>query len=511
MLRSVLVLLLSNLAAAAQAGVLVSAVLGARRARVYVPGSESFESVLRSKFGVSGPLLYNGDPRPPQQLQHGQVIQLSTGAPRLTIVHPPEGFVTASSRVGLQLAVSGLGTPCSLQLFANKSKLSSFGCKNANLSFVLRGLPLGTHQLELVGHGISHSTSFQMVAHQPSSQRPWPLRCGVRWHQDSLSFAGSVTARPLVILLWDNTLTWWRYLEQPGCRVPVVVAEHLECPEEADVIVWGCWNKYVSPDAFAAKPAHQRWMYFCMEAAQTDGRMHQAEFREQFDVISTYELNSTLPRLYLPPDQHLLLKPPREKTQAAPVVWVASHCNRFNGKIHRDTFVKALGAFVTVDALGPCLNTRPFPKDFGVESGSSLIPIYARYRFTLAFHDATDVHYVDEKLYLPLIAGSVPIVSGPSNLAKFAPPNSYIDVDDFQDPASLAAHLKYLLQNESAYQEYLRWKHEPLPPRFVSLMKQSVYTGKDQYGEASHHGFPTPIGICGFSEFFRDLSQHQKS
>ena len=41
-----------------------------------------------------------------------------------------------------------------------------------------------------------------------------------------------------------------------------------------------------------------------------------------------------------------------------------------------------------------------------------------------------------------------------------APPNSYIDVNDFDSVENLASYLKSLLNDKAKYQEYFSWKKE---------------------------------------------------
>ena len=57
-------------------------------------------------------------------------------------------------------------------------------------------------------------------------------------------------------------------------------------------------------------------------------------------------------------------------------------------------------------------------------------------------------------------SGVVPIVMGarPEDYVAYAPPHSFIHVDDFRSPAHLAEYLHWLDKNDTAYNEYFRWK-----------------------------------------------------
>lgn len=48
--------------------------------------------------------------------------------------------------------------------------------------------------------------------------------------------------------------------------------------------------------------------------------------------------------------------------------------------------------------------------------------------------------------------------ASPEEYAKVAPPNSFIHVDDFQDPAELAAYLRKVDEDDQLYNSYFKWK-----------------------------------------------------
>ena len=62
--------------------------------------------------------------------------------------------------------------------------------------------------------------------------------------------------------------------------------------------------------------------------------------------------------------------------------------------------------------------------------------------------------YVTEKFFIPMSYDILPVVLGGANYSQIAPPKSYIDTKDFSSPEELAGHLKYLVENQVAYQEY---------------------------------------------------------
>jgi hypothetical protein len=82
------------------------------------------------------------------------------------------------------------------------------------------------------------------------------------------------------------------------------------------------------------------------------------------------------------------------------------------------------------------------------------------YAFTMAFENSIEAGYVTEKPFDALVAGSVPVFLGDSkHLKALIPhPKAVIFVDDFHSITELSNYLKYLLSNETAYEEHREWR-----------------------------------------------------
>ena len=52
----------------------------------------------------------------------------------------------------------------------------------------------------------------------------------------------------------------------------------------------------------------------------------------------------------------------------------------------------------------------------------------------------------------------IPVVMGGTNYSKLAIPGSYINVMDFKTVKQLAEYLQYLDKNNTAYNEYFKWR-----------------------------------------------------
>ena len=71
-----------------------------------------------------------------------------------------------------------------------------------------------------------------------------------------------------------------------------------------------------------------------------------------------------------------------------------------------------------VDSYGTCLQNKPWPEGLAPLHGSRKLSLLARYKFTLAFENSRAAGYVTEKLFQPLIAGSLPIYWGAPDVAR---------------------------------------------------------------------------------------------
>ncbi|XP_063985954.1 alpha-(1,3)-fucosyltransferase 10 isoform X2 [Diachasmimorpha longicaudata] len=145
-----------------------------------------------------------------------------------------------------------------------------------------------------------------------------------------------------------------------------------------------------------------------------------------FNYSSTFSRFSDVPLTLvdLPGEEELLDKkfftPTNEKNRLvkeenrAPLLYLQSNCDTLSD---RDLYISELMKYIRVDAFGACLNNRNLPDDLRknyIEKlhSDKLKKFVGKYKFTLAFENAVCDDYITEKLWRPLIVGSVPIYYG---------------------------------------------------------------------------------------------------
>ena len=141
---------------------------------------------------------------------------------------------------------------------------------------------------------------------------------------------------------------------------------------------------------------------------------------------------------------------PKKKYKKA--AWIVSNCGTHSEREH---FVEELQKHFPVDIFGKC-GSHECP-----ESEKRLTcyeHIANDYMFYLSFENSICEDYVTEKFFTPMNLNILPLVLGGAKYSAIAPPKSYINVLDYPNPKELADYLIYLVNNNTAYEEYFTWK-----------------------------------------------------
>ena len=132
------------------------------------------------------------------------------------------------------------------------------------------------------------------------------------------------------------------------------------------------------------------------------------------------------------------------------VLWMVSNCETSG---LRENYVRELSKYVDIDVYGDCGNME-------CTSDKKCDEALLKYKFYLAFENSLCGEYMTEKLWRSFDLGLVPVVYGGLEAYKSVlPPNSYIDVADFDTPQLLADYLLMLDTNTTLYRGYFLWKH----------------------------------------------------
>ncbi|XP_059142726.1 alpha-(1,3)-fucosyltransferase 10-like [Physella acuta] len=197
----------------------------------------------------------------------------------------------------------------------------------------------------------------------------------------------------------------------------------------------------------------------------------------------------------------------QEEEGLAPVIYVQSDCDPPSD---RDEFVKLLMNYVPVDSYGGCLNNRQIPKHLSqpIEgmSHKDFYELISRYKFALSMENAVCEDYMTEKLWRPLMVGTVPIVFGSSRVKDFLPSKkSALVLTDYKSAEQVGAVLQYLNKNDAVYEEYRQWKNTGISNPFL----QDVMTKRTWTPDMEGHRAPDHKNFIESYECFICDSVHQ--
>ncbi|XP_071483635.1 alpha-(1,3)-fucosyltransferase 10-like [Diadema antillarum] len=212
---------------------------------------------------------------------------------------------------------------------------------------------------------------------------------------------------------------------------------------------------------------HHEWGLFHEESPKNNYMLSHPDCLTLFNHTATFKRVSDYPLTtqYLKSIKELesqrFMIPLAEKENAglAPVVYVHSDCDPPSD---RDSYVRELMKHISVDSYGACVHNKDLPKKLTnplTMEEADFYRIMAKYKFTLAFENAICEDYITEKLWRPLMLGSVPIYRGSPSVRDWLPDeHAAIIVDDFKSPKELAEYIKYVDSHQEEYEKYVNFK-----------------------------------------------------
>ena len=140
-----------------------------------------------------------------------------------------------------------------------------------------------------------------------------------------------------------------------------------------------------------------------------------------------------------------------------PILWAVSHC-KTNSR--REDYVTELSKYIDVDIIGKCGNkTSCDKKSDRTAKRNCERDQFSKYYFYLAFENNICEDYITEKVFSRMTQNMVPIVLGGGHYIRDLPPNSFIDINNFESPKHLTAYLRMLIATPTKYAAYHEWRH----------------------------------------------------
>ncbi|XP_045211550.2 alpha-(1,3)-fucosyltransferase 10-like [Mercenaria mercenaria] len=234
---------------------------------------------------------------------------------------------------------------------------------------------------------------------------------------------------------------------------------------------------------------HHEWALMHEESPKNDYILTQPEFLPLFNHTSTFKRESDFPLTlqyvesvaWLESNKYLVSTEDKSALQRelAPVFYAQSDCNVPSD---RDSFVEMFMEYMKVDSYGSCVHNRDLPTHLvnplpGMEH-EDFFRLQAKYKFSFAMENAVCDDYITEKLWRPLMLGSVPIIHGSPKIKELLPDeHSAIIVSDFKSPEELAEYIQHLNNNDEEYNKYLQWKKTGITNKsFLQMMKDRSWS-----------------------------------
>uniref|UniRef100_UPI00398F4956 4-galactosyl-N-acetylglucosaminide 3-alpha-L-fucosyltransferase 9-like n=1 Tax=Pristiophorus japonicus TaxID=55135 RepID=UPI00398F4956 len=195
------------------------------------------------------------------------------------------------------------------------------------------------------------------------------------------------------------------------------------------------------------RPAFQKWIWMNLESPTHTPK--KTGLDQLFNLTLTYRRDSDI---QVPYGSLIMNRVPLAfelPSKSNLVCWVVSNWNSDHARVK---YYNELYKYIEINTYGQAFGEYL--------SDKSLIPTISNCKFYLAFENSIHEDYITEKLYNALLAGTVPVVLGPSreNYENYIPADSFIHVDDFLSAKELADYLHMLNDNEDLYMHYFKWR-----------------------------------------------------
>jgi len=232
------------------------------------------------------------------------------------------------------------------------------------------------------------------------------------------------------------------------------------------------WDTRLLPVLRAIKPRSQVWAAYSLESAENYPLLDNASFMKLFDIEISYRKKADIWAPYLRQQLPLLQKTALKPKTGFCAAFISSPFNHSK----RLQVLWELMRYIRVDSYGSVFQTHKLTEDRGCTTKQEII---TQYKFTIAFENSIGVDYVTEKLYQPLIAGSIPVYLGAPNVDEYSPgDNAYLNVSDFKSVRELAEFMK-----SADLDAFHEWRNRPIREKFIRHSQLTEKEPLDRLGD----------------------------
>jgi hypothetical protein len=273
------------------------------------------------------------------------------------------------------------------------------------------------------------------------------------------------------ILYW--TAMWgsypWGYGRVPfmGCKGQAakcrLVTERSLLEQGANVLLFH--GPDINMGDIPARKPNQKWIYHTMEPPWVQNQQGKVrKLQDKFNITMTYRLDSTIPSPWglchknKTEEPHAMgfgkLTPFAEKAGSG-AVWFSSFCPSPG---RREQYIKELQKHIPVDIYGSCGDSKCPRNDPKCKTEM----VDKNYKFYLVLENSWCEDYIINNLFSFLHGGAraIPVVLGLSDYSKILPPNSHINIENYNSPEELGNFLNELANDEKAFLKYFEWREK---------------------------------------------------
>jgi hypothetical protein len=231
-------------------------------------------------------------------------------------------------------------------------------------------------------------------------------------------------------------------LDKVECNIP--------CQQEKG-LVFGQGDRFIGGES---------WKITQAMANSKNVKMERTDFMKDH-YYSTQSLLSSVPLTNFDVKIHSLRNRPAidfDTAKEKAIYLVENDCSASSTK--RNRWYDGVEAKIKVDSYGHCGHNIEVPEGMTTSTPEGRIALMKQYRIVLAFDDATANDHISSMVWEAFVSGAVPVVVGADNIRDRLPPNSFINVKDYQKWDDLANYVEKVVKDKELWNSYHKWRDD---------------------------------------------------